>query len=101
MPTRSSPEGPSRLCRTSPGPAWPASARAGFGAMGALSRSGSSCPFDARRDGFVLAEGAGALVLEDADSASRRGAEVLAELRGYASTADAYHVSAPEPDGRG
>jgi 3-oxoacyl-[acyl-carrier-protein] synthase II len=74
-------------------------ARGCFGAMGALSPTGVSRPFDARRDGFVMGEGAGALVLESAEAAAARGARVLAVLRGYASTADAFHLTAPEPSG--
>src|SRR5205823_5965852 len=71
----------------------------GFNAMQALSPTGVSRPFDARRDGFVMGEGAGALVLEEAGAAQARGAMILGELSGYGSTADAYHLTAPSPDG--
>lgn len=76
-------------------------ARAGFQAMMALSPTGQSRPFHVDRDGFVLAEGAGALVLEDADKARARGAEILGYVLGVGSSQDAHHLSAPTPDGSG
>jgi len=76
-------------------------ALAAFANMTALSTSGISRPFDARRDGFVMTEGAAALVLEDWDRAVARGATIHAELAGSASTADAHHITAPAPDGAG
>lgn len=74
---------------------------AGFRNMTAMSTSGHSMPFDQRRDGFVMSEGAAILVLEDWDHAVGRGATILAELRGSASTADAHHITAPAPGGTG
>ena len=81
-------------------------AMAAFANMHALSRhnedpQGASRPFDAKRDGFVMGEGAGMLVLEDLDFAIERGAPILAELVGYGSTADAYHITEPSPGGEG
>ncbi len=72
---------------------------AAFQGMGVLSASGISRPCDLRRDGFALGEGAGVVVLERADDASARGAVSLGEIRGYASTVDGYHLTAPEPTG--
>ncbi|MGD9797684.1 MAG: beta-ketoacyl synthase [Acidimicrobiia bacterium] len=74
---------------------------AGFRNMTALSASGISRPFDLDRDGFVIAEGAGILVLEAWDLAVARGATIHGEILGSASTADAHHITAPSPDGAG
>ena len=76
-------------------------ATAAFAKMDALSDSGVSRPFDKRRDGFVMGEGAGVLVLEDEEAAKARGARILGYVRGYAATSDAHHLTAPEPNGRG
>ncbi|WP_406386140.1 beta-ketoacyl-[acyl-carrier-protein] synthase family protein [Streptomyces sp. NBC_00211] len=72
----------------------------GFSQLGVLSGTGSR-PFDATRDGFVIAEGAGALVLERPEHAAARAARPLARLIGYAASTDAHHLVAPQPDGRG
>jgi 3-oxoacyl-[acyl-carrier-protein] synthase II len=76
-------------------------AEAGFRNMTALSSTNFSRPFDIARDGFVMGEGAGILILEDWDYAHARGATILAEVIGAASTADAHHITAPDPSGRG
>jgi 3-oxoacyl-[acyl-carrier-protein] synthase II len=81
-------------------------AMAAFDNMHALSRrnddpQGASRPFDATRDGFVMGEGAGMLILEDLEFAKARGAKILAELVGYAATGDAYHITEPAPGGSG
>ncbi|HEU4847244.1 MAG TPA: beta-ketoacyl-ACP synthase II [Rubrobacteraceae bacterium] len=79
---------------------------AGFCAIRAVSRRnddphGASRPFDKDRDGFVMSEGAGALILEGPEHAERRGADAIAAVSGYGRTTDAYHVTAPDEEGRG
>ncbi|MDQ8043745.1 MAG: beta-ketoacyl-ACP synthase II [Patulibacter sp.] len=74
-------------------------ALAAFRALDALSDTGESRPFDLRRDGFVMGEGAGILVLESRAHAEARGATILGTLSGYASTGDAHHLTAPREDG--
>jgi 3-oxoacyl-[acyl-carrier-protein] synthase II len=81
-------------------------AYSGFCANRSMSRRNddpkrASRPFDRGRDGFVMGEGAGIVILEDLEHARRRGARIYAELTGYGNTADAYHFTAPEPDGKG
>jgi 3-oxoacyl-[acyl-carrier-protein] synthase II len=79
---------------------------AGFCAIRAVSRRNeeparASRPFDEGRDGFVMSEGAGAIIMESEEHAARRGAEPIAAVRGYGRTTDAYHVTAPDTEGRG
>jgi 3-oxoacyl-[acyl-carrier-protein] synthase II len=74
---------------------------AAFTRMGALSREGISRPFDARRDGFIMGEGAGVIVMERADHARARGAKILGYVAGYGASNDAFHMTQPDKEGRG
>ncbi|MCT7443474.1 beta-ketoacyl-[acyl-carrier-protein] synthase II, partial [Escherichia coli] len=80
-------------------------AMAGFTSLTALSKSEdpmrASIPFDKERNGFVMGEGAGILILESLEHAQKRGAKIYAEMVGYGATCDAYHITSPAPGGEG
>lgn len=80
-------------------------ALAGFVSLTALSKSEdplrASIPFDKERDGFIMGDGAGIVILESLDHAEKRNAKIYAEMKGYGSTCDAYHITSPSPDGEG
>jgi 3-oxoacyl-[acyl-carrier-protein] synthase II len=80
-------------------------ALAGFASLTALSKSEdplrASIPFDKERDGFIMGEGAGIVILESLEHAEKRNAKVYAEMKGYGATCDAYHITSPSPDGEG
>ncbi|MDQ3724119.1 MAG: beta-ketoacyl-[acyl-carrier-protein] synthase family protein [Actinomycetota bacterium] len=74
---------------------------AAFKRLGALSREGVSRPFDARRDGFVMGEGAGVIIMERKEHAEARGAKILGYVAGYGASNDAFHMTQPDKEGRG
>ena len=80
-------------------------AMAGFANMKALTKNpdpdSASRPFDANRDGFVMGEGAGIIVLEELEHAQKRKVNIIGEILGYGATADAYHLTSPAPNGEG
>ncbi|MEK6265863.1 MAG: beta-ketoacyl-ACP synthase II [Clostridium sp.] len=80
-------------------------ALAGFASLTALSKSEdplrASIPFDKERNGFIMGEGAGIVILESLEHAEKRNAKIYAEMKGYGSTCDAYHITSPAPDGEG